>query len=464
MQPLRALLRCASVLGFGLASSMASGREPKQPDAETRDTYVLRAHGETHALLFQRALLPGSRGALVSTETLLPVYQYWVLSARDIDATWQRDSLDVDVALWGRAALFDNDREGRLNGDVQSANVRYRHGPAALRLGRQHVAGGAARYARFDGANLELSLGNELSLSAYAGFAVMPRWNERPGYQYLGAVTDSEIRELARTPLASRDAQWLTGGRVAWARRDIGLGLTWHERHETGGVSHRSLGLDTRARIGAFGVGGNAILELESSRFADASLFVDYAPLRNIDVSLEYLHTEPALLLSRQSVLSVFSRETYEETGGFTRYRPTPELLLEAGGFVQWFASGRPGRRAEFIASSWLDAERRSLLRANYTRVITPDNAYWSLRGSLLRQLGTGFRATVDAYLYLYDHAIEGYRSATVYAGTLSYQPLRELNVLWGASLARTPLAGLDAQTQLRVACDFDWVTHGGRR
>jgi hypothetical protein len=88
--------------------------------------------------------------------------------------------------------------------------------------------------------------------------------------------------------------------------------------------------------------------------------------------------------------------------------------------------------------------------------VLTPDNGYHSLRSSLSRRFAARFRATLEFYAYLYDQAIRGYRSSTVNAGTLSFDPTRAVSVLWGASLARSPYASFDAQTALRVSVSLD--------
>ena len=101
-----------------------------------------------------------------------------------------------------------------------------------------------------------------------------------------------------------------------------------------------------------------------------------------------------------------------------------------------------------------------SYARLSYVRVAAPDNGYSSLRASLARRLGQSFTGTLEGYYYFYDRAIRGFRSSSVYAGTLSYRPARSVSFLVGASLARTPDASLDAQGQLRVSCDFDFVRY----
>ena len=84
---------------------------------------------------------------MIADETLLPVYQYAQLSARDLDVASKGSGLVLELSAWWRAELASSSNERGADGDVQTANLGYRYGPFQARIGRQHVAGGAARYA-----------------------------------------------------------------------------------------------------------------------------------------------------------------------------------------------------------------------------------------------------------------------------------------------------------------------------
>lgn len=430
---------------------------------EDPDRYEVWAQGETHAALFQRALLPGPNGALVSTDTVAPLRQYVLLRARNIDTSWAKDSVDTELSAWGNVTLGNIGSEHVLDGDVQVANVGYRQGPLSFRLGRQHVAGGAARYARFDGASAHADIGGGLDAGVYGGFTVLPRWNERPGYQYLGAAVDSDLRNPSALPPPSRGSHYLFGGRLGYTLERFSAGLSIHDQWEQGGLSRFDVGADSHFDLSQMArLGGSAILAVDARRFADARLFVDMDLGRRIDASLEYLHTEPALLLSRQSVLAVFSTDSYEEMGGTVAARATNQLSFEGAAFAQLYDTGRMGGRAEVASRIVSDRSRNLTVRIGYTRVQAPINGYHSLRTSLVKRIVRRVSGTLEAYGYFYDEAVAGIRTSLVYAGTLSAVPTDGVVVLLGASVARSPYAALDAQTQLRLSYDFDLAP--GRR
>lgn len=448
--------RLLAVTLVALAAPQAHAESTRRSEVP-RDRHELSVRSETYAELFRRALLPGPNGSLVSTDTVAPLHEYVSLRATDLDTAWRKDSLDFELAAWGRAWLGPRDAERPFEGDVQTASARYRHGPLSLRLGRQVVAGGAARFARFDGLGVEAELGAGVDASGYGGWTVLPRWNERPRYEHLGAAPDSLLRNAEATESVPRGKYWLAGARLGWASGEHRAGVSFHEQREPSGLAHRNLGIDGRTPLFSRTLlGTSAVLDLDRRRFADTRLWLDASPHRALDLSFEYLHTEPALFLSRQSVLSVFGSAAYDEVGSYATVRAGSALSFEGAGFLQEYDGERPGARAELAARAFAGPSRRTFLRVAYARVQAPENGYHSLRSSLSQRFAWRLRGTLEAYAYLYDKAIRGYRASSVYAGTLSFDPAPELNLLWGASLAHSPYANLDAQTELRVCYTWD--------
>jgi hypothetical protein len=424
------------------------------PEAEAPDRFSVSARSETYVQVYRRALVPGQNGTYVPTETAVPVTEYLFANARDVDAPWQKDSLGLEFAAWGHVWPTTTTLERPFDGDVQTASVKLDAGPAWTRLGRQQIAGGAARYARFDGITLGARQGGFFA-EGYGGYTVLPRWDDRPGYHQLGKAEDTLL--VAPIPEPERKRHFLGGARAGYTMDRASGSVSFHDEEMEGGVSHRNLGLDLGAQpIREASLGASALLELDSGRFADARFWVDATPHPLIDVGAEVLHVEPALLLSRQSVLSVFSTTSYEEYGGTLSAKLQRWLRIETNGYIESYRGTGPGARGEIATRLLVDQAHPTLLRIAYSRVIAPENGYQAVRASLSRQLSTYLSSTLEAYGYFYDAPVGGYRTSSVYAGTATYRVSEPLDFLWSVSVARSPYAALDAQTMLRATYRFD--------
>src|SRR6478735_4222646 len=457
---LRAILPLApALIALQLSTRPSSAQEPaparpKAQKSETPDRFSVSGRSETYVQLYRRALVPGQNGQVVPTEVALPVHEYLFANARDVDAPWQKDSIGLEFAAWGRYWPTDSSMERPFDGDVQTASIRLDAGPAWTRIGRQQVAGGAARYARFDGIMVGARhLG--LFVEGYAGFTVLPRWNAQPGYHQLGAGEDTLLVYQPAAPL--RANYWLAGGRLGYQTSHVSGSVSFHDEQVTAGVDRRNLGLDVGAQpLEQASLGASALLELDSMRFASARLWLDTTPHPLLNVGAEVFHAEPALLLSRQSVLSVFSTDGYDELGGTVTAKVLRWLRLDTNGFVEAYHGTGPGARGELAARVATGEDYPTILRVAYSRVIAPQNGYQALRVSFSRKLSRRIGTTLEAYGYFYDMPVAGYTTSSVYAGTASYQPIDALEFLWSASVAQSPYAAHDAQTMLRVSYQFD--------
>jgi len=439
----------SSLLAAGLSLSAPAAAEPHDASDDGAEVLV---RSETHFRLYQRALLPGPYGATISEELAAPIVEYVSVSANDLDAPWQKRSLDVELDVWGSATFGEAGANRRMDGDVRNAFVRYRSGPAWLRLGRQSVAGGAARYSRFDGLSAGGTLPFGLGLEAYGGLTVLPRWAARPGYHQLGSPVESLWRDPSALPEPERAEHWVAGGRLYYDSSRFDAGISAHEERERGELAHRNLGLDLRADLTRkLSLGGAGVMDLDSTRIADARGFAQYSPFRVLDLEVEALHAEPALFLSRQSVLSVFSTDAYDEAGGSVRYRIWRHLTLSGAGFVQLYSDDELGQRGEVTARITPGQTDRTVILTTISRVTAQETGYRAMRNALRQRITPVVDASVDAYHYFYDDPIRGYDTSRVYAGTLEWRALRQLSLLWGTSFAQTPHAASDLQTQLRV-------------
>jgi hypothetical protein len=453
--PGRAALVAAGVAVSGLPDARAA-------PTDAGDDHLLTVHSETRADLFRRAPLPGPEGAIVETRTLLPIRESLLLRALDLDTPAGKDSVDFELSAWGAVVLPADAPAQSPDGDVQTAYVRVHRGPVSLRVGRQLVTGGAARYARFDGAMVDAAFGSGFDVVAYGGLTAVPRWDARPAYYNLGASSDVALRNPAALPPSGRSGYALAGARFGWSNTKGGARVSFHEQHDAGELAHRSLGADAELRPAqGLALFADGILELDARRLSDARAWIDATPLPPLDLSFEYRHTEPSLLLSRTSVLSVFSTSAYDETGGFAKLTASRRVSVDASAFAQIYDGSRPGGRGDAAATFVADSGHRALVRLSYARLVAPDNGYHSARASFSERLLPPLTFTLETYLYWYDRAVRGYRSSSVFAGTLGFRPRGPFGALFASSLAQSPYARMDAQAMLQLTCDLDF---SGRR
>jgi hypothetical protein len=302
-----------------------------------------------------------------------------------------------------------------------------------------------------------------LFVEGYGGFTVLPRWNDRVGYHELGKAEDSLL--VAPIPKPERKSHFMAGARAGYTVGDVSGSISFHDEQAAGEVAHRDLGLDFGVRpMAEASIGASGLIDADSGHIADARLFLDATPHPLIDLDAEYQHAEPALLLSRQSVLSVFSTSTFDEFGGTLSAKVQRWLRLEGNGYIEEYQGSGPGARGEAAVRIQADRERMTILRLAYARVIAPKNGYQAVRVSFSRKLLERLSSTLEAYGYFYDEPIAGYKTSSMYAGTASYKVLNPLDVLWSVSVARSPYAAVDAQSMLRVTYNFDAPMRPGVR
>lgn len=447
---------------LGMPRSTEPPDEPKisqvTPQLAVPDSVTVEASSSTYIPLFQRALLPGPSGAVASPATGLPIYEYLMLRVIDADTPWARNSVDTELSLWGAASVVGKDIEGRggerrIDGDVSVAAVTHRLGPGYVKLGRQYVTGGAARFAHLDGISAAYRSQLGFMASGYAGFTALPRWYNVPNYRLLGSAADAMVQRPEDFPHASRGGNWMAGGRLGYSRPKYGeIGVSLHEQHENAALGRRDLAVDLHLP-GSETLDGDArvMFDLDSGKLADGFVGLGWHPFRRLDVALDYRRMTPTLLMSRQSVLSVFAVDRFDELGGEARYRVGHALQVFAGTFVEWFEGGDHGVRVRSGVRLTPDDKHRLLVNAVYTRVTEPVNGYHSTRLSLGYRLAAPVVLTAEQYCYLYDQAIRGMSTSTVHALTASYRPKRAWEILLGGSLFSSPYAALDAQTMLRL-------------
>lgn len=427
--------------------------------SDAGDSYEIQAESRTYLQLYQRALVPGALGALIGTDELAPLHAYVGIRVRGLDLPSRKDAVDIELSGWGRYDLADLERAERLDGDLTAANVRVGFEHFSVKAGRQLASGGAARYVRFDGLKLATELWREFGVETYAGFSVVTPTFRRRGYLLLGAASDS-LRSALPFEEEPRHQSWIAGGRLQYrAGPDYGAAASFHHQEEGGELERSHVALEAHGLLDpSVDCAGFAALDVDARRISDARLFCDVFPKAQLDLTAELLHTEPALFLSRQSVLSVFSTSGFDELGGRATYRVSRSLSLEANAYLNHHDGGEFGSKGELSVELKPEGSGRILIWVGYARLVGPGNGYHRVRAALRRRLYRTLVGTLESHFYAYDEAILGYESSSVYAGTLSSPLGAGFGVLVSGSVSRSPHAQLDAQSLIRVSYDFSRV------
>jgi hypothetical protein len=446
----------AKVMLLLLVPSLGGAQTGTSIGAGTTDRTQIEARSETYLRVFERALLPGPNGAIVDVHTLAPIHEYLSVRARAVDAPWSADSVDAEVSVWG-AWVWGERPARRFEGDVTSAFIQQRLGPARLRVGRQSFSSAAAQYVRFDGLRAGAVLLRWLGADAYAGYSVLPRWDARPGYQHLGSVRDGLLRDPEVSSNAARSGWMLAGGRLGYDAPLIAGGLSFHAERQQHELARRNVGLDLRlAPLDAVSVSANATVTPDSGQLIDARAWVDWTLSPSWRLDAEYLHTDPALVLSRQSVLSVFGTSAFDEWGGALTYRPLRHLAMSASAYAQRADGEGLGMRS--LARLWttLDAAERWRLSASHIRLRAVENGYHSLRAAVGYAFSARLSSNADLYVYRYDEPILGRRYSLVQAFNVGYRTESAFALLCGISLVQSPYAQADLQSLVRVTHELD--------
>lgn len=451
------LATCAAAYQLSAAAAHAEPATPPSPAGSLEGQRLwVQAHSETYLRLFQRALLPGPNGSLIETRTQAPLHEYLSVRAAGIAPPWGLGSVDAEVSAWG-TWVFGEEPARRLDGDITTAFVQQRLGPGSLRLGRQNLSSAAAQYVRFDGARARVDITPELGVDMYAGWTVLPRWDARLGYQHLGSAADSLVRDPDALDPLDRSGSSVAGGRVHLdTASGIRGGLSFHDQREAHELGRRNLGLDLQlSPFPDWSVAANSTLDTDSWQLADARVWVDVFPSPKWSVAAEYLRTQPALFLSRQSVLSVFGTSAFDEWGSAITYRPFRHVSLSGSAYAQ-LTEEDLGMRSEAKLRATLDEGERVRLQVGHTRLLGVANGYHALRTSVGYTLSAQLQSSAEVYFYLYDELIESSRYSLVQAANISFRPDAAWSLLWGVSLAQTPYAQADLQSLLRLTHDLD--------
>ncbi len=390
---------------------------------------------------------------------LVPAYELLTMTARDVQNPVAED-LQLVVSAWGELDMgkylrWDNrDLKGsRLGGDLDVAYVQgdLLKRSLQIRLGRQLVAGGVTRVVQIDGAQVlirpPLQLPVDLGLSAYVGSPVSARFSGWNGETTLNPV---------RGNLA-------TGGRLfAILPRYGELGVSLAVQRDHGDPSRQDLGADLKVTpIRWLTILTSLLYAPDEKRLGEADVSATAQPLQKLQATVDYRYTEPALLLARDSILSVFSLDRRNEVGGILTFLPSPSVTLDADYHYLFEDAGATG-------SDIIQHGHRGRLRGTW-RILRatsaggellvlnePDNTY--VGGRIFASHAQGpFSFTASIQDYKLREEVNGRANSFLATLSAGYQIARDLSALVAATAGNTPLLSsrLDLMAKLVYSPSF---------
>ncbi len=348
----------------------------------------------------------GGAGAEPDLVTVAPAFEILTIVARDVQNPVAED-LRIVLGTWGSLEIadrrFDAGTASRLNADLTSAYVsgRFMRRALTLRVGREAVAAGVARMVQIDGAEAALVLPVGLRVSAYAGSPVSQRFVRR------SAVFNWN-------PMGGNLAY---GGRVGWALappwiggRPLDVGASANVVKDGGDTVRQEVGADFRVQPrDALAVAGFGAFSAYESRLSEATLRLTWVPTRKVQVDADWRFVAPDLLLSRTSILSVFSAEKRNLFGAGATWQLRHGLLVGAS----YHAQLEPGEEVDSThlgheAEARLEWERGVMLAGvEASFVDSVDNGFVAGRVFCRREMGRWF-ATADALVHAFREKVSG--------------------------------------------------------
>jgi hypothetical protein len=361
-----------------------------------------------------RGGVPGQAADLV---TVAPAFEILSVSARGVRNTVV-DDLTIVVSSWGaydiKSRRWDNGTTSDLTGDLVAGYVQgkvlARH--LTLRLGRTEVSAGVARMIQIDGGEAILTLPAGFRLSGYAGSPVSQRFYTRDGVRTWNAV--------------GGDIAY--GGRLGWSYpmagspgRGVDLGVSTNLVRDGGDPVREEAALDVRVMpVAALTFTGLGAYSLYDKRPSEITARASWAASKALWIDADYRFVAPDLLLSRNSILSVFSSEQRNFFGGGFTYAFLKNFKLGADYHLEVEPGAKQGD------SNHIGSEADGRLEWNRNQTATGlegfyldalQNGYWGGRLYARQQLGK-FLAAADLLLHEFREKVNGQSDA--FTGSLS--------------------------------------------
>lgn len=447
------------------APAETSREAPKVDAAATaapaKDDYDVDVRASTYVQATKQAFVPGANGVVAQPEAVAALYGYAFARVTNVDL-WGKDALSAELSAWGALGALPEPAGQVGDGDLQSAWVQHATKTFRIKLGRQVVMPGAARYVRFDGASAGVRLG-PVDVEAYVGFVTLPRFGRPRGYYILGSVNDA-LKDPKFLEAQTRPGQYTLGARAAWVGTPWLKGaVAFHEQQGADGLAFRNMAFDVVGTMtGTLSAGGRLVLDLAQVKPAEARVFVDITKIDKLPLSVDYGYAAPSLLLPHTSVLAAFGGAAWHELGAEATWRASQYLRLTGRAAGQLYEGDHLGFRGSLRALWTPDIDERWTLVAEYARTGAWENGYNHLRAAARWRATEDLFASVDAGTYLYDSPVRGVKASVMGLANVEYQALPELKLMISGSLASTPFAAVEGQVLGRLVFELDGPSAGG--
>jgi len=359
----------------------------------------------------------------------VPVYELIQISAGEMRTSW--GEFEAALSAWGGVdagpiRFWQNGAPAgsRASGDV---DVGYLKGDLAnrrvsVRLGRQIVFDGTARLIHLDGGQLVLRLPAGFALSGFGGWLVAPRFDARGG-------------ELA---VQGTRADVAYGGRVSWGYPGLlELGASATLAKDGSDVSRQDAGIDFRLTpVHALELVGSGFYSLYEKRLGQTEVAANLRATRTVTVFADFQHVEPDLLLSRNSILAVFTAEKRDDYGGGVRFTPLRTVSLD-GDFHLLHEEAGNGHRARVKGT--FRPYAAGTVGADLQLLKTSENGYKMGRLFGSREWGR-LSATGDLWFYKYDKSVNEHDQSLGATVTGGFQLAPAWKVLLAATAGSDPL------------------------
>lgn len=348
--------------------------------------------------------------------SVLPVYEGLRLTVRDV-ALPHVDDLRLEVSGWLGGVVGDPYGGQRAGGDV---DIAYLEGKLArrhivVRLGRQNVSGGAARFSHLDGASVTLEL-RGFGLSVFGGVPVAQRFDTRVGDATGGG------RLFHRFGYASQ------------------LGFSFVHIEKDGRTGRQDVALDFRSQpVRILTITGLAVLSLVERDLAEVDVAATIQPHRMVDVRLDYRDQRPDLFISRSSIFAVFSNSTRQEAGGTLEVRPVGRVTVYADYHAIFEPQTRGGHRAGMKGQVRLGPAGQLTLGTQLRLLRLAQNGYYEARVFGMMRVTSTLLLTLDGDAYVFDAPVNGHSYSLTGAAAVAWDFSRSWRAVASGAVSTTP-------------------------